>query len=131
MSAAGNKQAIQAIFDELARGNGRPFVDAMADDFCWIITGTTRWSGTYRGKQAVIERLLRPLYARFADTYTNRARRIVAEGDLVVVECRGQVTTTAGMPYHNEYCYVIRMADGQMRELTEYLDTALVTAALP
>jgi uncharacterized protein len=130
MSAADNKRAMQAAFDELAKGNGRAFVDLMADDFIWKITGTTAWSRTYRGKQSVRKDLLDPLFAQFADQYTNRAQRIIAEDDYVVVECRGRVTTKSGKPYNNEYCYVIRFADGKMRELTEYFDTELVTEAL-
>jgi ketosteroid isomerase-like protein len=130
MSAADNKRAMQAAFDELAQGNGRPFVDLMSDDFTWTITGTTAWSRPYRGKQAVRKELLEPLFASFATQYTNRALRIIAEDDFVVVECRGNVTTKSGKAYNNEYCYVIRFADGKMRELTEYFDTELVTEAL-
>jgi ketosteroid isomerase-like protein len=130
MSAAENKQLMQAIFAELAKGNGKPFVDAMAEDFCWIMIGTTKWSGTYRGKHAVRERLLKPLFAKFADPYTNTAQRFIAEDDYVVVECRGRVMTKSGMPYNNTYCYVCRLAGGKLRELTEYFDTELVTAAL-
>lgn len=125
-----NKQLMQDIFAELANGNGRPFVDAMADDFTWIMTGTTSWSGTYRGKKTVQEQVLRPLFERFAGTYTNHAERIHADGDFVIVECRGKVMTKAGKPYNNRYCYVCRLADGQLKELTEYFDTELVTAAL-
>jgi ketosteroid isomerase-like protein len=94
------------------------------------VSGTTKWSKTYRGKQAVLADLMKPLFAQFADRYTNTAQRILAEGDYAVVECRGNVTTKAGKPYHNEYCYIIRMADGKMRELREYLDTELVANAL-
>ena len=36
-----NREIVRAIFDELARGNGKPFSDAMADDFQWTIKGTT------------------------------------------------------------------------------------------
>lgn len=130
MSATENKQIMQDVFSELAKGNGKPFVDSMAEDFCWILTGTTRWSKTYRGKEAVRKELLAPLFAQFADRYTNTAQRILADGEYVVVECRGRVTTKAGKPYHNAYCYVIRMAGGKMEELTDYLDTALVESAL-
>jgi ketosteroid isomerase-like protein len=38
--------------------------------------------------------------------------------------------TKSGKAYNNEYCSVIRFADGKMRELTEYFDTELVRAAL-
>lgn len=130
MNAADNKQAVQAVYDELAKGNGKPFVELMADDFCWITKGTTRWSKTFRGKQAVLDDLMKPLFARFADRYTSTAQRIIADDEHVVVECRGRVTLKSGKVYGNEYCLVIRMQDGKMRELTEYLDTELVTSAL-
>src|SRR5713226_6945114 len=61
MSAAANKQLMQQVFAELAKGNGKPFVDAMADDFRWTITGTTPWSKTYDGKQTVLNDLMQPL----------------------------------------------------------------------
>jgi ketosteroid isomerase-like protein len=125
-----NKQLMQNIFTELAKGNGKPFLDSLADDFCWVMPGSTRWSGTYRGKQAVQAELLTPLFALFADRYTNTASRFIAEDDWVVVECQGRVTTKSGMPYNNTYCWVCRVADGKLRQLTEYMDTELVTAAL-
>jgi ketosteroid isomerase-like protein len=130
MSAADNKRIVQDIFAERAKGNGQPFRAAMADDICWHIIGTTQWSGTYRGKEMVMTRLLRPLFAQFADEYTSTAQRIIAEDDIVVVETRGRVTTKRGVPYHNTYCFVMRMAGGQIVDLTEYCDTALVDAAL-
>jgi ketosteroid isomerase-like protein len=130
MSAAENKQLMQNIFSELSKGNGKPFVESLADDICWTIIGSTKWSRTYRGKEAVLAELLRPLFAQFADQYTNTAHRFIAEDDYVVVECRGRVTTKSGTPYNNTYCWVCRVADGKLRELTEYLDTELVTAAL-
>ena len=130
MSAAENKQLMQNIFSELSKGNGKPFVDSLADDFCWTILGSTKWSKTYRGKQTVLTDLLKPLFSQFADQYTNTAHRFIAEDDYVVVECRGRVTTKSGIPYNNTYCWVCRVADGKLQELTEYMDTELVTTAL-
>lgn len=126
MGAAENKALMQHICDELAKGNSKPFVETMADDFCWTVTGTTKWSRTYEGKQAVLTELLAPLAAQFADQYKNFADRLIAEDDYVVVECRGQVTTKSGKPYNNVYCWVCRMAGGKLRHLTEYMDTQLV-----
>lgn len=48
----------------------------------------------------------------------------------MVVQARGQSTTRAGIPYNNEYCFVYLMEDGRIKEVTEYLDTELVTKAL-
>jgi ketosteroid isomerase-like protein len=129
-TAADNKQLMQAVFAELERGNGRPFIDAMADDFCWDIPGTSAWSRRFEGKRAVRGQLFKPLFAQFATPYTNRALRFIAEDDHVVVECRGSVQTVRGEAYNNSYCYVCRFEGGRLRELTEYMDTALAEAVL-
>lgn len=130
MSTTANKQLLQQLYAELALGNSRPFLDSMAEDFCWTIQGSTAWSRSYRGRRAVREELLKPLFANFADRYTAAASRILADEDCVVVECQGRVTTRRGQPYHNRYCIVYRLAGGKLVEATEYLDTELVTAVL-
>ena len=130
MGAVENKEMMQEVFAELAKGNGRPFMDMLGDDIRWTVMGTGPWSRTYEGKRAVVDELMRPLFSQFADTYRNRASRIIADDDHVVVECGGEVTTKSGKPYNQRYCYVCRLAGGKVRELTEYLDTELVSAAL-
>jgi len=130
MGAAENKLLMQSVFAELEKGNTVPFGEAMADDFSWTIIGTTKWSRTYSGKETVLRGLMAPLFAQFADTYTNTAERFIAEDDYVVVQCRGRVTTKSGAPYNNTYCYVCRLAGGKLKELTEYLDTELLSAVL-
>jgi ketosteroid isomerase-like protein len=121
---------MEAVFAELSRGNGEPFMDTLADDIRWTVTGRTAWSRTYEGKRAVVDELMRPLFAQFAGRYRNTATRVIADDEHVVIECRGEVTTKSGKPYNQVYCYVCRMADGKVRDLTEYLDTELVNEAL-
>jgi len=121
---------MQRICAALAAGDAAPLRAAMAEDFSWTVMGATAWSGTFRGREAVLRELLAPLVAQFADTYTNVAHNFVAEGDQVVVECRGRVATRAGGRYDNSYCWVCRFEDGKLRALTEYLDTHLLETAL-
>ncbi len=130
MGAAENKKLMQKVFAELSNGNGQPFMDALADEARWTVIGTSPWSRTYEGKRAIAEQLMRPLFRQFADRYTARALRIIAEDDVVVVEARGSVRTKSGVPYNQTYCYVFQMAGGRVQELTEYLDTELVRVAL-
>ncbi|WP_129649533.1 nuclear transport factor 2 family protein [Peristeroidobacter agariperforans] len=125
-----NRAIVTGIMEALSRGERQPFADAMADDFTWNMIGTTAWSGKYRGKADVRQRLFTPLFAQFGSHYTNTPKRILADGDFVVVESWGNVTTKLGKRYCNTYCLVIRMHEGKMAELTEYLDTELVTSAL-
>lgn len=130
MTESDNKALVRSVFDALAEGDRRPFADAMTDDFRWTITGHGPWARTWRGKAAVRDGLMAPLFAQFAGTYRNRAARIVGDGDVVVVESRGDVATRAGRRYDNHYCYVIEMRDGRMAAVTEYMDTALAEAVL-
>ena len=128
MGASENKQLLQSIFAELANGNSRPFVESMADDFRWTLTGTTEWSRTYEGKQSVLTELLGALRSRIDGNITTTAQRFIADDDFVVVEAQGSNTTKTGKPYNNRYCFVFRVSEGKLQEVTEYLDTELVTS---
>jgi uncharacterized protein len=130
MQAVDNKQIMQHIFSELSKGNSKPFVDSMADDFRWTITGATKWSKTYDGKQAVLTELFSLLRSRLGPKITTTAHRFIADGDYVAVEARGSNVTKTGKPYNNSYCFVFRLNGGRLQEVTEYLDTELVTSAL-
>jgi ketosteroid isomerase-like protein len=125
-----NKLLMQRIFDGLARGDARLFLDSLDETTVWRMIGTTPWSGVYTGKTAIRRDLLTPLFAQFADQYINVADTIVAEGDTVVVECHGRVTTKTGKRYDNTYCWVCRLDGGKIVSLTEYMDTELVVSAL-
>jgi uncharacterized protein len=130
MTATENKQLMREAFDELAKGNRARFGAAMAKDIRWTIIGSGDWSGTWEGVDSVRNDLFGPLFAQFEPTYRARAIRLIAEGDWVVIESRGDVTTKAGKPYRNTYCYVCRLEDGKVREVTEYCDTQLIAEAL-
>jgi uncharacterized protein len=130
MTVTGNKKLMRHIFSELAKGNAKPFAESMADDFRWTVTGTTKWSKTYGGKQVVIQELLGTLGTILAPPIVVEAHRYIADGDYVAVEARGRNRTKGGTPYNNRYCFVFRLTDGKLQELTEYMDTELVATAL-
>ncbi|MEJ0076191.1 MAG: nuclear transport factor 2 family protein [Alphaproteobacteria bacterium] len=130
MGTAKNKQLLQDVFAATARGDSRPLVDAMANDFRWTIAGNGRWSRSYDGKQAVLTELFPVLRERIEGRIKMIPQRILADGDHVVVEARGDNVTKTGARYDNSYCFVFRVADGKLAEVTEYMDTELVTAAL-
>jgi uncharacterized protein len=130
MTSTENKALVETIMEARSRLDPAPFIAAMADDFIWRIIGTTAWSGEYAGKAVVREQLLKPLYEQFVAPTNITTSRILADGDYVVVECQGDATTISGERYANTYCLVMRVAEGQLREMTEYMDTALVERVL-
>lgn len=126
-----NRAIVTAAMDALATGDQRLFYDAFADDIVWRpmpVRGP--WSHAVQGKEAARDQLFVPLRRQYADRYTNTATNILADGDFVVVECKGAVTLKSGKAYNNQYCFVIRMEDGRMKEVREYLDSALAEAVL-
>lgn len=125
-----NRRIVAAVFAGLERADAAAFLDAMAQDFTWIIEGQSKFSRRYEGKQAVQSELIPALFANFATPYRNIPEAIVADGDRVVVLARGEVKTIRGEDYNNSYCFVIRMLGGKMVELREYMDTALAEARL-
>ena len=130
MGAAENKELLRDIFAGLSQGDSSLFVNSMDDAFRWTVTGGTKWSKTYEGKQAVLKELLGLLQTALTGRIRVTATRLVAEGDLVIVEAKGSNTTKAGKPYNNTYCFVFRVTGGKLQEVTEYMDTQLVVEAL-
>lgn len=130
MSSVENKKLVQQIFTELANNNPRPLLDSMAEDFRFVVIGSTKWSRAYEGKQAVLDELFAPLMAAIEGRLSNVPFRFIADGDFVVVEARGNNRTKSGMDYNNSYCNVLRLEGDRLKEWTEYSDTQLVAAAL-
>lgn len=130
MSPSYNRDLLQRIFAGLEAGDSRLFVDSMAEDFSWTVTGTTRWSGTYAGKEAVLNELLAPLREKIAGRVRTIPRLIIADADHVVVEAQGRNVTRSGSTYDNRYCFIFRVENGKLAEVTEYMDTELVTTVL-
>jgi ketosteroid isomerase-like protein len=124
---AKNKQLMQTIMAELCLGNDQPLIDAMAEDMQWHWMGTGPWAKSFIGKSSVVNDLLTAARTAIIPPAKAIVHRILADGDYVIAECTGQNTTTDGKAYHNNYCWVCRFADGQLKEINEYMDTQLVT----
>ena len=130
MSTTENRKLLEDIYAALAWGDSGPFVHALADEFAWIVKGKSAWAGEWRGKAEVRENLFAPLFAQFEGQYTNKASRIIADGDTVVVECQGSVATKSGERYDNTYCIIYSVENGKLKEAVEYMDTALAERVL-
>jgi len=129
MGAAENKQFISNMFAELSKGNGDAFLSALADDVSFTIIGSTKYSGTFKGKQELINKLLAPLNAQVEGGMTITPDNLIEDGAFVAMQARGKALSKNGRRYDNTYCHVFRFANGKVQEVTEYLDTELVTAA--
>jgi ketosteroid isomerase-like protein len=124
------KQRLEYIFGETSRGNGQPFLDALADDAEWTIIGTTGWSKTYRGKDEILNKLIAPLRRVLAPPRKSHALHMIAEGNMVAVQGQGENITRDGRKYENTYCWVFAFRDVSVSAVTEYADTELMRSVL-
>lgn len=129
MDAAQRKTAIKDAFAALAEGKGEVLLGLIDDAVEWTIIGNTKFSGVFRGKTEVLERLLGPLSGLLEGHLHITVDNVIAEGDYVVVQGRGTSRTAAGGTYNNTYCWVYRWRGDKIVALTEYLDTEVVTAS--
>ncbi len=51
---------------------------------------------------------------------------LIADGDYVAMQAHGKSMAKNGKAYNNSYCQVFKIVGGKVKEVTEYLDTALV-----
>jgi len=130
MSATENKQLMEKIYAGTANRDGTLFIQSLADDVSWCVTGQNKWSHTFKGKQAVLEDLQGYFQSLLVQRSRTVAHRFIADGDFVVVEARGDNLTKTGVRYDNEYCMVFRLSNGKIVEIREYCDSALVERAL-
>ncbi len=128
MEIVENKQVVIDFYEAGARGDMDACFALIADDITWRNIGSTKFSGTFEGKQALMENLLGPLFGQLKAGIASTIDGLIAEGEMVVALTRGQAETHDGTPYNNTYCQVIRIADGKIAEVTEYMDTALIDA---
>ena len=129
MGTAENKRFISNMFIELSKGNTEAFLGGIADDVRYTIIGTTKYSGTFNGKQELINKLLGPLTAQLEGGIAVTPDNLIADGDYVAMQAHGKAQSKNGRSYDNTYCHVFRIANGKVQEVTEYLDTELVTSA--
>jgi ketosteroid isomerase-like protein len=130
MSAAENKQLVSKIYTDAANRSGTTFVDNLADDVCWTVTGQYSWSRTFKGRDAVLNGLMGHFRSLFTERPRTVAHNFIAEGDTVVVEAKGDNVTKTGVRYDNDYCMVWRIENGKVKEIREYCDSALVERVL-
>src|SRR5690348_8734211 len=111
MGAAENKEVVRQMGEAKSLD---AMLATMSDDVRWTIIGNTKWSGTMNGKQQVIDRLLKPIFAEMESMGSNTVENVIAEGDYVVVQqhASGRKTKT-GKPYNNNYCLVFKLGGGK------------------
>jgi ketosteroid isomerase-like protein len=128
LGATENRRLVTDAFAAWETGDSGPFFALVADDVSWTVIGTTPVSGHYRSKREFVKGALARLSERLDGGITAHVVNVLADGDHVALQWEGTSASRTGLPYRQTYCWVMRLADGRIEEVTAYLDTELVSA---
>jgi len=104
-------------------GDGAKMASLLADDVQWTPPAAAGL-GAPKGRNAVLA-ALGGAGAKFFDLKTMKVdvKWIVAEGDRVVMRTHNECKAANGRDYSNEYVWVYRVANGQIVEIEEHVDS--------
>jgi uncharacterized protein len=121
---AGNKAIATRFMQALSALDGATVASLITPDFTIHTKGSSVLSGetTLANMAALTEKLATTL----PDGVELTILDTIAEGDRVVVEATGKSVSASGKPYNNEYAMILRIENGRIRSISEYMDTLLV-----
>lgn len=125
--ATSAQDLVREAFRAWERGDNRTFFALVADDVTWRVIGTTPISGTYGSKREFLAATA-PFAARLDGPILAKIVDVREAGDKVYLEWEGSCTGRNGRAYRQTYCWAMRLADGQIRDVVAYLDTEMVSA---
>lgn len=126
---ASSREIVQRWFDLIAKGDAQAAFALFSDDVTYDLKGTTPVSGVYSGLKQIVEDFFTPWRKQIVGDIVLTVDELIGDGDRVVALARGKAKTIHGLPYDNDYVFVFGLRDGKIREVIEYLDTALVETA--
>jgi ketosteroid isomerase-like protein len=130
MSGESNKDIVRRAGEAFGRGDWDALVGLMHDDVAYSLIGSTAFSGTLRGRKAVLEMLSEGLAPSLSTPgIVMSVDNLIAEGEYVAEQARGASRTKSGAEYNNSYCRIWRIIEGRVVSMTEYLDTELLGRA--
>ncbi len=100
----------------------------MTEDATWWVAGTMPISGTY--DKAAFTRLLSGVLDACTGPIQITPKHYTIQGDRVALEAESYTQTRNGRTYNNLYHFLIRVRDGKVASVREYLDTMHANSVL-
>ena len=122
-----NKQITREFFEALSTGSDK-YLDFYTDDSIIWTAGHNAIGGT-RTKAEVIS-FAQNILSAFPSGITFNIKGITAEDERVAVEISGEAIHASGETYNNQYHFLLKIKDGKILELKEYMDTQLAAKIL-
>ena len=125
---ATTKDVAAAFFGKLVGGDFAGGFETLSDDATWTIIGDTPLSKRFTKDRLLTEMI--PMLSTFTVPAQMGVDEIIAEGDRAVVLANVHGVGPHGPYDQHTYCFVLRVTEGKVSEIVEYLDTCAVETAL-
>ena len=105
---------------------------SFAEDATWEYPGDLPLSGTWQGREAIVNDFLGGLGTVFepGTPLTLELTSILSAGDQAVAEWTSRATARGGAAYHNRNIGVFTVHDGKITSIREYTDTQHAASVL-
>jgi ketosteroid isomerase-like protein len=116
---------VQRCLDALVSGDEATIRDSFADDAVWSMHGDLPIAGPWKGRKEIVDDFLGAVGGALFEpgTVNFEFPTLIAEGDTVMLEWRGNAHAASGVEYHNEYCGVFVVRDDRIATVREYMDS--------
>ncbi len=115
-----NKPIARDFFETLSAGSEK-YLDFYTDDSVSWTAGDNSIGGT-RTKKEIIS-FAQNILAAFPSGVMFNITGMTAEDEKAAVEISGEAIHASGQTYNNQYHFLLRIKDGKILELKEYMDT--------
>lgn len=124
METEASRQLVLDYFQAVMSSDTAVLTRVLAEDVEWIPPRSAPLDGPFRGREIVLAAMPRE-GARFFQLPSARAqiRKLVADGDTVVVLYTFRCAANNGRDYTNEYVWVFTCAGGRIVRMEEHSDT--------
>ena len=123
-----NKDIARKFIENMTNNNVAAIIESYDDDVRIQTMGNTLISGVVTKTQA--KEFAGQVLNAFPQGIRFVIHNLTAEEDRVAIEAESFANHVSGKYYNNKYHFFMRLKDGKVTELKEYMDTEMVTEVL-
>lgn len=124
------EDVVRDVFSGLEKGDADAFFAHVADDVDWTVHGTHPLAGRYRSKADVRSKTFARIGAALREPPKLKIEHILVGTEEAAVELSMHRQAESGLPFNNDYCWIVRFDQGRIVEVRAYLDSVQVQRLL-
>jgi ketosteroid isomerase-like protein len=123
-----NKRTALKFLEAMSEADAEGQAECLAPDAFTNTQGFGRVSG--RRDRATMLATVEAFKQVVPTGFRPQVKRVVAEGDTVMLEWEGNAVLSDGTPYCNQYVFVFLFDNGKIKQLNEYFCTVLADSTI-